>query len=101
VGGEVQKPGSFVLKSHTTVEQATVAAGGLKQVADRDDIRLYRTGPDGQREVLTYSLNEFEKGAQAPEVRASDVIIVGRSGLKFAFYTFLEFVRFGIGATVP
>jgi polysaccharide biosynthesis/export protein len=101
VGGEVQKPGSFSLKSHTTVEQATVAAGGVKPVADRDDIRLYRTGPDGQREVLTYSLNEFEKGVHAPEVRASDVIIVGKSGIKAFFYAFLDFVRFGVGASIP
>jgi polysaccharide biosynthesis/export protein len=101
VGGEVTRPGSYPLKSHTTVEQATVAAGGVKPVADRDDIRLYRTRPDGQREVLTYSLNDFEKGSNAPEVRSNDVIIVGKSGLKFVFYTLLEFVRFGVGASIP
>jgi polysaccharide biosynthesis/export protein len=101
VGGEVTKPGSYQLKTHTTVEQATMAAGGIKPVADRDDIRLYRTRPDGQREVLTYSLNEFEKGVQAPEVRSDDVIIVGKSGMKAFFYTVLEFVRFGVGASIP
>jgi polysaccharide biosynthesis/export protein len=101
VGGEIAKPGSYTLKSHTTIEQATVAAGGVKVVADRDDIRLYRTRPDGQREMLTYSLNDFEKGVHAPEVRANDVIIVGKSGVKAFFYTFLEFVRFGVGASIP
>ena len=40
VGGEVQRPGSFVLKSRTTLDQAIVAAGGVKDVANRGDIRL-------------------------------------------------------------
>jgi hypothetical protein len=56
---------------------------GVKPVADRDDVQLYRTRPDGQREVLTYSVNDFEKGARA------------------VFYTFLEVVRFGVGASIP
>jgi len=46
-------------------------------------------------------LNDFEKGSNAPEVRSNDVIIVGKSGLKFVFYTVLEFVRFGVGASIP
>src|SRR5262249_62342185 len=66
VGGEVQKPGAFPLKTRTTLDQAAMAAGGVKDTADWDDVRLYRTRPDGTKEVLTYSLNEFEAGKPGP-----------------------------------
>src|SRR2546426_33078 len=38
VGGEVTRPGSFLLKSHTTLDQASVLAGGVKDGADWDDV---------------------------------------------------------------
>ena len=69
VGGSVEKPGPFFLKGKTTIQQAVTAAGGPKDVADWADIRLYRVKPTGEREVLTFSLNEFEKGQAPPEVQ--------------------------------
>jgi polysaccharide biosynthesis/export protein len=101
VGGEVHRPGSYVLKARTTLDQATVAAGGIKSVADFGDVRVYRTTADGQRQVLTYSFKDFEKGVSPPEVRPNDVILVGKSGLKAFLYGVLDFVRFGFGASVP
>jgi polysaccharide biosynthesis/export protein len=101
VGGEVQRPGSFLLKSRTTVDQAIVAAGGVKDVADWDDVRLYRAGSGGQRDVSRFSVNDFENGKPAPEVRKEDVIIVGKSGTKAFFYGVRDFFRFAWGASLP
>ncbi len=101
VAGEVARPGSYFLKSKTTLYQALAAAGDVKERADWDDIRLYRTKPDGQQEVLTFSLNEFQKGQVSPEVRQNDVIVVGKSGAKTFLYGLLDFLRFGIGASIP
>ncbi len=101
VGGEVNRPGSFLLKTRTTLDQAPVVAGGLKDAADWDDVRIYRTRPDGSREVLTFSLNDFEKGRPAPELQANDVVIVGKSGVKAFLYGVRDFFNFGIGASVP
>lgn len=101
VGGEVQHPGSFFLKARTTLQQAIVAAGGMKDAADWDDVRLYRMGADGQRQVLTYSVNDFEAGKPSPEVRQADIVVVGRSGLKAFLYGVRDFLRFGVGATIP
>jgi polysaccharide export outer membrane protein len=101
VGGEVLRAGSYPLKSRTTVKQATVVAGGMNKYADHDDIRLYRVRPDGQREIFKYSFNDFEKGGVAPDVQAHDVILVGKSGGKTVFYMITDFVRFGIGASIP
>lgn len=98
VGGSVEKPGSFFLKSKTTVEQAITAAGGVKNVADWDDIRIYRVRPDGQRDIITVSLTDIEKGAPAPEIQKNDVIVVGKSGAKAFFYGIADFFKgiFGI-----
>jgi len=101
VGGEVTRPGLFYLKTRTTVAQATVNAGGPKDVADWDDLRLYRRRPDGSTEVKTFSLNEFENGAASPELQADDVVIVGKSGLKVFLYSVRDFFKFGIGASLP
>jgi polysaccharide export outer membrane protein len=100
VGGDVNKPGSYLLRARTTVAQAPVVAGGVKETANWDDVRLYRTLADGTREVKHYSLNDFENGAASPELQANDVVIVGKSGTKAVLYWFRDFIKFGVGATV-
>jgi polysaccharide export outer membrane protein len=99
VGGSVEKPGAFFLKSRTTVQQAVMAAGGPKDVADWNDIRLYRVKPTGEREVLSFSLNEIEKGEAPPEVHKHDVIVVGKSQTKAFWYGVYDFFKgiFGMG----
>jgi polysaccharide export outer membrane protein len=99
VGGEVNKAGSIPLKARTTLDQAPVAAGGVRDAADWDDVRLYRTRPDGTREVQKYSLNDFEKGQPGPELQANDVVIVGKSGVKAFLYGVRDFIKFGIAMT--
>jgi polysaccharide export outer membrane protein len=101
VGGEVQRPGSFVLKSRTTLDQAIVAAGGVKNVAAWGDIRLYRPTSSGEPEVQQFSLKAFEKGEPAPELRKNDIVIVGTSQGKAILYGLRDFFRFGWGASIP
>jgi polysaccharide export outer membrane protein len=100
VGGDVNKPGSYLLKTRTTLAQAHVVAGGVKETADWDDYRLYRTYPDGRREMRVYSLNDFENGAPSPELQANDVVVVGKSGTKAVLYWFRDFIKFGVGASI-
>jgi len=101
VGGAVEKPGSFLLKSRTTVQQAVVAAGGAKEVADWDDVRLYRPAAGGKRDVFRYSLNDFEGGKPAPEVQQGDVVVVGKSAVKAFAYGVRDFLKFGLYSSVP
>ncbi len=101
VGGEVNRPGSFLLKARTTLDQVPAVAGGVKDAADWDDIRVYRARPDGTRDVMTFSVNEFEKGKPAPEVQANDVVVVGKSYTKAFLYGVRDFFHFGVGAAVP
>src|SRR5437879_5603115 len=86
VGGEVQKPGPFPLKGRTTLDQAAMAAGGVSPAADWDDVRLYRSRPDGTKEVTKYSMNDFENGQSGPDLQANDVVIVGKPARKDLLY---------------
>lgn len=101
IGGQVERPGSFLLKSRLTLDQAIVAAGGAKTIADWDDIRLYRLTDTGEPEVLQFSLNEFQNGKRAPEIRKNDVIVVGTSHGKEILYGLRDFFRFSWGASLP
>jgi len=101
IGGEVGRPGSFPLKSRTTLDQALIAAGGVKDVADWDDIRLYRPTDAGEPEVWQCSLNDFEQGKAAPELRKHDIIMVGKSQSKAVLYGVRDFFRFSWGASLP
>lgn len=97
VGGLVERPGSFPLRASTTLEQAVVAAGGVKDTADWADIRIYRMKPEGEREILTFDLAKIEKGEPAPAIAKNDVVIVGKSQTKAFFYGLLDFVKGRIG----
>ena len=93
VGGSVERPGSFLLKGKMTLQQGILAAGGVKDVADWADVRLYRRGPSGQVEVTTVDLNAVEGGKPAPDLRRNDVVIVGKHLGKAFFYGFLDFFK--------
>ena len=68
--------------------------------ADWDDARLYRARPDGTKDVMKYSLNEFEDGKPGPELQANDVVIVGKSTGKAFMFGIRDFFKFGVGMTM-
>ena len=97
VGGSVERPGSFLLKGKTTVQQAILAAGGVKDVADWSDVRLYRKAPSGEVEVTSYDIDAFEQGKPAPELQRNDVVVVGKHAGKAFFYGFIDFFKGALG----
>src|SRR2546422_9672596 len=101
VGGEVQKPGAFPLKGRTTLDQAAMAAGGGNPGRASDGLRLYRSRPDGTKEVMKFSMNDFENGQSGPDLQANDVVIVGKSAGKAVLYGVRDFFKFGIGMSLP
>ena len=100
VGGSVERPGSFLLKGKTTLQQAILAAGGVKDVADWADVRLYRRAPSGQVEVTTVDLDAVEGGKPAPDLQRKDVVIVGKHLGKAFFYGFVDFFK-GVVSVAP
>jgi polysaccharide export outer membrane protein len=101
VGGSVEKPGPYFLRSKATVQQAITAAGGPKDVADWGDIRLYRMKATGEREVLTFSLNQFEKDQAPPEIQKDDIVVVGKSQAKAFWYGVYDFFKGILGVSKP
>ena len=97
VGGSVERPGSFLLRGKTTAQQAIFAAGGVKDVADWSDVRLYRKTPAGKVEVTVYDLDAFEQGKPAPELQRNDVVVVGKHAGKAFFYGFIDFFKGALG----
>lgn len=97
VGGSVERAGSFVLRGRTTLHQAILAAGGVKNVADWSDVRLYRRGESGQVSVSSYDLGKFEEGQPSPEIQRNDVVVVGTHTGKAFFYGFIDFFRGALG----
>src|SRR5437764_561933 len=76
-----------------TLQQAILAAGGVKDVADWADVRLYRRAPSGQVEVTTVDLDAVEGGKPAPDLQRKDVVIVGKHLGKAFFYGFVDFFK--------
>ncbi|MGH7349613.1 MAG: SLBB domain-containing protein, partial [Candidatus Rokuibacteriota bacterium] len=97
VGGSVERAGSFVLRGRTTLHQAILAAGGVKDVAAWGDVRLYRRDESGQISVTSYDLEKFEEGTPSPELQRNDVVVIGKHPAKAFFYGFMDFFKGALG----
>jgi len=69
-------------------------AGGLEKFADENDIKVFREGQNGTREVLNYDLEPIRKGeVEDPLLHTSDVVVVARSDGRYAWRNAAEFLR--------
>jgi polysaccharide export outer membrane protein len=83
VAGEVNKPGSFVLKEGTTLRQAISLAQGTTMNAGGDRGVIFREGPTGKREELKVDVAAVMNGKK-PDVpiMANDIVMVPNSRMK-------------------
>jgi polysaccharide export outer membrane protein len=94
VGGSVNKSGIFPISGKTTLMQAIALAGGLGKFAIESDIKVFRTLPDGSREVLVFDLEPIRKGeAEDPPLMTSDVVVVAHSEVREKVRGMAEFLR--------
>jgi polysaccharide export outer membrane protein len=85
VGGDVNKPGGFLLKGKkVTVSQAIAMAEGLKPEARGGETKILRyTGKGNEREILSVDVYSIQKGrSEDPYLKENDIIIVPKSGMK-------------------
>ncbi len=62
-------------------------AGGLGQLAEPSDVKLFRKLPDGKKTMLSFNLEEIRRGdVKDPLVKGNDIVVVQRSGAR----TFLK-----------
>lgn len=78
IGGQVERPAIYEIKSEDTPAQAIALAGGLTPEADTSRATLTRIQPNGQRVVLPLDLTA--SGGAAEGLRNGDYIEVPRLG---------------------
>ena len=74
--GEVNGPGTHIIKGQTSVIEALAMAGGFKDFANTKNIIIQRSGPNGVK-TLRFNYKDAIKSEGKPMyVQAGDVIIV-------------------------
>lgn len=84
VGGEVNRPGGFLLKGkRMTVSQAVAMAEGLKPKANASGTKIFRYAEGDKEEVLSVDVDAIHKGkSKDVYLRENDIVIVPKSGVK-------------------
>jgi polysaccharide export outer membrane protein len=85
VGGEVWRPGGFLLRGkRLTISQAIVLAGGLKPQARGSETAIFRYQETGTgREVITANVYDIQKGkTEDIYLEENDIVIVPKHGMK-------------------
>jgi polysaccharide export outer membrane protein len=75
--GEVSAPGAQVMQGPLTALQALAQAGGLKDFADKNDIRVLRKSTTGLTQTLPVNYKEALKGRAEPlYLQPGDTVVV-------------------------
>ena len=76
VMGEVNHPGAVTLQAPLTIMQALALAGGLKDFADANKIRILRKGLLGMQ-TITFNYKEALRSTRAPiYLQPGDTVVV-------------------------
>jgi polysaccharide export outer membrane protein len=101
VGGEVERPGKYELRSDTTITKAIAIAGGFKRSARQQVVLFRQASPGGNPEPRELDVKAIlEKGRIADDIllERDDMVFVPQSG-------FSKIERFipipGVGLFVP
>lgn len=84
ITGEVQRPGSYVVRQKTTLMQAIALAGGVGPFAAKRRIQVRRRMPGGDETIFMFDYKAYEAGDDLEgniALRAGDVIMVPERGL--------------------
>ena len=78
--GAVVRPGIYPLTGQITLLRALAMAGGGSQLADLEEVMLFRLTPDGQSLVEKHDVLKIRVGeAPDPTLRGDDVVVVNRN----------------------
>lgn len=87
VDGEVKKPGVYQIPGRITLLQAVAFGEGLSRDAKLEDVVIIRQ-MNGQRYAARFDLGDIQTGRfPDPEIKQSDVVIVGLSRASRLFST--------------
>lgn len=99
--GEVQKPGLYALTGRTTVLQAIAMGEGLTDLANLDNIQLFRPDKNGKITSYILDVDAIRNGeAHDPLVFGNDIIVIHKAGARAFVKAFTDtlrgFITFGI-----
>jgi len=82
VTGQVKKPGVFPLAGETTLMQAIALAGGVDDVANKEEVIVFRKHENGKVNAYVVDLGSVEEGKLAdPIMVGDDRVVVPKSGV--------------------
>jgi polysaccharide export outer membrane protein len=83
VTGQVRSPGVFTLPGKTSLMQLIAMAGGLDDVAKKDEVIIFRKQDDDKFNAYVVNFDAVQKGELTdPVIVGDDRIMVPRSGTK-------------------
>jgi polysaccharide biosynthesis/export protein len=81
VSGSVEKPGVFPLQGRTTLTQAVALAGGLTDLADNEQVILFRGQGTPTAQAYVIDVDQIDEGAlEDPLIIGDDRVFVPKSG---------------------
>lgn len=90
VGGAVGKPGIYPMTSSLTLLQALALAEGLDEVANEQNVIVFRT-VGGERQFARFDVEAIREGRNDdPEIMGEDVIVVDTSTGKVALQNLIR-----------
>jgi polysaccharide biosynthesis/export protein len=78
VSGEVGRPQVYAVRPETSIAEAVAQAGGPRETANRDRVRVLRREAGGRQRELTVSLLDPEGSSASLRVHSGDQIVVDR-----------------------
>lgn len=79
IEGAVVRPGIYPVVGQVSLLKALALAGGIGQLANYEEVTVFRTGKDGKTGSLVYDVERIREGTLPdPEVLPEDVIVVKR-----------------------
>ena len=81
--GALVKPGIYPLSGQITLLRALALAGGGSQLADLEQVMLFRLTPEGESVVEKYDVLKIRAGeASDPMLQSDDVVVVNRNSKR-------------------
>lgn len=83
IDGAVARPGIYPLVGQVTLLRALAMAGGGGQLADLENVVLFRPGANGQSIAERYDVDKIRLGeVPDPVMQGDDILVVNRSGAR-------------------
>jgi polysaccharide export outer membrane protein len=88
VDGAVKAPGNYPIVGKMTLQQAIATAQGADQVANLNNVVVFRT-VNSQKTAALFSVKDIRAGRlEDPQIYGNDIVIVGESAARRFFRDF-------------